>query len=160
MRDAVAATGLEFKELGACEAVNRGCLSAVQRRQRGGRLSFRQPLCMYAAGSGQLEVLQWLPANDCPWDKYTCAHAAGGGHLEVLQWLRANDCPWDEDMCEGAAEGGHLEVLQWAHANGCPWSEEELYMAAKKGHEMIVRFLIEAQADVDKALDTNTGEYG
>ena len=74
--------------------------------------------------------------------------------------MRANDCPWDEDMCEGAAEGGHLEVLQWAHANGCPWSEEELYMAAKKGHEMIVRFLIEAQADVDKALDTNTGEYG
>ena len=187
MRDAVAATGLAFEELDEDEAVELGCVSALQRMQRGGRLSRRELLCAAAARSGQLEelkvlradgcpwdwqtcraaangghleMIQWARANGCPWDWQTCRAAAKGGHLEVLQWLRANDCPWDEDMCEGAAEGGHLEVLQWAHANGCPWSEEELYMAAKKGHEMIVRFLIEAQAHVDKALDTNTGEYG
>ena len=160
MRDAVAATGLAFEELDEDEAVELGCVSALQRMQRGGRLSRRELLCAAAARSGQLEELKVLRADGCPWDWQTCRAAAKGGHLEVLQWLRANDCPWDEDMCEGAAEGGHLEVLQWAHANGCPWSEEELYMAAKKGHEMIVRFLIEAQAHVDKALDTNTGEYG
>ena len=95
MRDAVAATELQFEELDEDEAVKLGCLSAVQRLQRGGRLSRKEGLCEAAARSGQLEVLQWLRANDCPWDKYTCAHAAGGGHLEVLQWLRANDCPWD-----------------------------------------------------------------
>ena len=39
MRDAVAATGLEFKEIDEDEAANIGCLSAVQRLQRGGRLS-------------------------------------------------------------------------------------------------------------------------
>ena len=39
MRDAVAATGLRFKELDEDEAVKLGCLSAVQRLQRGGRLS-------------------------------------------------------------------------------------------------------------------------
>ena len=187
MRDAVAATGLAFEELDEDEAVELGCVSALQRMQRGGRLSRRELLCAAAARSGLLEELKVLRADGCPWDWQTCRAAAKGGHLEVLQWLRANDCPWDEDMCEGAAEGGHLEVLQWAHANGCPWSEdtcanaaagghlevlqwahangcpwseEELYMAAKKGHEMIVRFLIEAQAHVDKALDTNTGEYG
>ena len=120
MRDAVAATGLAFEELGEEEAVNLGCLSAVQRRQRGGRLSFRQPLCMYAAGSGQLEVLQWLRANDCPWDEKTCSQAACVGHLEVLQWARANGCPWVARTCRGAAGGGHLETLQWLRANGCP----------------------------------------
>ena len=214
MRDAVAATGLAFEELDEDEAVELGCVSALQRMQRGGRLSRRELLCAAAARSGQLEelkvlradgcpwdwqtcraaangghleMIQWARANGCPWDWQTCRAAANGGHLEMIQWARANGCPWDEDMCEGAAEGGHLEVLQWAHANGCPWSEdtcanaaagghlevlqwahangcpwseEELYMAAKKGHEMIVRFLIEAQAHVDKALDTNTGEYG
>jgi len=35
-----------------------------------------------------------------------------GGHLEVLQWLRANDCPWDKDTCSHSAGDGHLEVLQ------------------------------------------------
>jgi hypothetical protein len=44
-----------------------------------------------------------------------------GGHLEVLQWLRANECPWDEGTCRWAAKCGKLEVLQWARANGCPW---------------------------------------
>jgi hypothetical protein len=78
--------------------------------------------------------------------------AAMGGHLEVLQWLHANDCPWNERTCMLAARRGHLEVLQWAIENGCPWDEEELYIAAaEKGHETIVRALIELGADVNKA---------
>ena len=39
MRDAVAATGLRFKEIGGYDAVELGCLSAVQRLQWRGRLS-------------------------------------------------------------------------------------------------------------------------
>jgi len=46
--------------------------------------------------------------------------AATGGQLEVLQWLRTNGCPWNADTCSVAATGGHLEVLQWLRANGCP----------------------------------------
>ena len=74
------------------------------------------------------------------------------GHLEVLKWLRENSCPWDTNTCRGAAEGGHIEVLQWARANCCPWDEKGLlFMAAEKGHEAVVRALIEADADVNKA---------
>ena len=39
MRDTVAATGLTFEELNDHDAVELGCLSAVQRLQRRGRLS-------------------------------------------------------------------------------------------------------------------------
>ena len=39
MRDAVAATGLEFEELDEEEALYLGCFSAVQRLQRGGARS-------------------------------------------------------------------------------------------------------------------------
>ena len=58
MRDAVAATGLTFAELGEDEAVMLGCLSALQRRQRGGRLSCQELICAAAARSGQLAVGQ------------------------------------------------------------------------------------------------------
>ena len=45
MRDAVAATGLEFEELDEKRAVELGCVSAVQRMQRQGRLSRQEYLC-------------------------------------------------------------------------------------------------------------------
>ena len=152
MRDAVAATGLRFKELDEKRAVELGCLSALQRLQRQGRLSRQEYLCQAAARSGQLEELKVLRADGCPWDANTCQGAARGGNLEILQWLRANSCPWDTNTCCGAAEGGHIEVLQWARANGCPWDEKGLlFIAAQKGHEAVVRALIEAGADVNKA---------
>jgi|TARA_B110000259_G_scaffold6272_1_gene6945 hypothetical protein len=85
MRDAVAGTGVRFKELGEYRAVKLGCLSALQRLQRGGRLSRQESLCEAAAGSGQLDELKLLRADGCLWDKWTCKSAARGGHLDVLR---------------------------------------------------------------------------
>ena len=85
MRDAVADTGLRFKELDEDHAVELGCLSEVQRLQRGGRLSRRELLCQAAATGGLLEELMELRENDTPWDRDMCYGAALGGHLEVLQ---------------------------------------------------------------------------
>ena len=59
MRAAVAETGLRFTKLGEDEAVDLGCLTSLQRRQRGGRLSRQERLCEAAAKGGHLEVLQW-----------------------------------------------------------------------------------------------------
>ena len=134
MRDLVAETGLRFEELDENRAVILGCLSAVQRLQRGGLLSRQESLCEAAARSGQLEELQVLRADGCPWDAWTCAEAALGGHLEVLQWARANECPWDAWTCAYAARGGNLEVLQWARTNGCPWDAGTCKLAAHGGH--------------------------
>ncbi len=85
MRDAVAATGLQFEELCEYDAVELGCLSALQRRQRRGLLSRQESLCEAAARSGQLEELKVLRENGTPWSVSTCWAAARGGHLEVLQ---------------------------------------------------------------------------
>ena len=123
MRDAVAATGLRFKEIHGCDAARLGCLSAVQRLQRGGCLSRQEFLCWAAARGGNLEELKALRENGCPWDTNTCQGAAIGGHLEILQWLRANGAPWDKWTCMYAAREGHLEVLQWLRANGFPWDD-------------------------------------
>ena len=72
MRDAAAATGLRFEELGEYQALHLGCLSALQRRlrgQRGGRPWYYQR-------------------------EYLCHAAARGGHLEELKVLRADGRPW------------------------------------------------------------------
>jgi len=54
-------------------------------------------MCMWAALSGQLEVLKWMRAQNppCPWNALTC-RAAARGHLEVLEWMRAQNPPCPE----------------------------------------------------------------
>ena len=133
MRDAVAATGLAFEELDGLDATIIGCLSAVQRLQRQGRLLRQEYLCQAAARGGHLEELKVLRANGCPWNSLTFWHAAMGGHLEVIQWACTNGCPWDERTCWAAARGGHLEVLQWLRANGCEWDKDTCTEAATYG---------------------------
>ena len=106
IRDTIAETGLQFKELDENAAVRLGCLSAVQRQQRAGLLSRRELLCQAAERSGQLEKLKLLRMNDTLWDADTSCAAAMDGHLEVLQWLRANGCPWDAVMCKRRQRAG------------------------------------------------------
>ena len=142
MRDAVAATGLRFEELGEYDARMLGCLSALKRLHRGGRLSRQEYLCETAARGGHLEKLQVLRADGCPWDEETCTSAAEGGHLEVLQWALANGCRWDQYTCAAAASGGHLEVLQWARANGCPWDEDTVICARRNRHLELLNWAI------------------
>ena len=160
MRAAVAETGLRFEELGEKDALDLGCLSALQRRQRGGHLSSQELLCQAAARCGNLEELKELRADGWPWDKWTCIYAAGGGHLEMLQWARANDCPWDANTCEWAAKGGQLEVLQWARANGCPWNEETCKYAAKGGNLEVLQWARANGCPWDEGTCTRAAEYG
>ena len=93
-----------------------------------------------AAGSGNLELVQWLRAHGCDWCDHACGEAAEGGHLEVLKWLRANGCPWDEDACMAAVRGGHLEILKWLRTNGCPWDSGTCYWDVRDGHVEVLRW--------------------
>lgn len=81
-----------------------------------GLMSLERNRMRFCGGHSQLEVLQWLRAQNppCPWDEGSCARAAEGGHLEVLQWLRARSppCPWNEWSCARAASRSRLGVLQ------------------------------------------------
>ena len=45
---------------------------------------------------GNMEMVKYCVANECPIDEYACAYAAGNGHLEVLKYLREEvKAPWD-----------------------------------------------------------------
>ena len=104
----------------------------------------RERFCWRMARNGNLELLQFLRENGCPWDDWTCWNAAGYGHLECLKYAHENGCPWDWRTCCEAAEEGKLECLQYADEHGCPWGrswnvftnsfEDACSSAAKNGH--------------------------
>ena len=84
--------------------------------------------CMNAAENGHLECLRYAHENGCPWDGWTCSWAALRGHLECLKYAHENECPWDKMTCSWASKNGQLECLKYAHENKCPWNKETCYM--------------------------------
>ena len=76
MRDAVAATGLEFEELDEKKTISLGCFSAVERLERGGHLSSQAYLIQAAAMGGQYEKLKVLREAGTPWTTGVCYSAA------------------------------------------------------------------------------------
>ena len=101
--------------------------------------------CLFAIIKGDLEVLQCLRCNGCPW-KITqfMAIACSFGHLEIVKWIRQNGCRWHVSYCESAAICGHLNVLKWAIEDGCPWIPFECRASAEaKGHMEIVNWIDE-----------------
>lgn len=42
------------------------------------------------AADGDLELLLWAYANECPWDEWTYNIAAKNGHVKILEWAREN----------------------------------------------------------------------
>ena len=84
----------------------------------------KERFCWRMAQNGNLELLQYLHENGCPWDKRTCSEAALYGHLECLQYAHEKGCPWNEETCSEAAKNGHQECLKYARENGCSWDEE------------------------------------
>ena len=94
----------------------------------------RERFCWRMARNGNLELLQFLRENGCPWDDWTCWGAARYGHLDCLKYAHENGCPWDWRTCCEAAEKGKLECLQYAHEHGCDWDEWTCSFAAKNGH--------------------------
>ena len=82
-----------------------------------------------AARSGNLELVQWLRGEGCPWNLLTCVHAINKGHVEVLRWARENGCPWDaETRYLAAAELGYADYFgNLVDGDGNPVDEDDEY---------------------------------
>ena len=87
----------------------------------------KERFCWRMAQNGNLELLQFLHENGCPWDESTCSGAAHYGHVGCLKYAHENGCPWNSFTCLCAATNGHLECLRYAHENGCPGSSKYAY---------------------------------
>ena len=110
----------------------------------------RTKACAWAARCGHLEVLKYLREEaKVPWDPATDAWAAGGGHLHILEYLveRKYD-QYDNYACFLAAEFGHLDCLKYLHETAkAPWASDTASIAADNGQLHILEYLVERKYD-------------
>ena len=67
-------------------------------------------------------TLSWALEKYTSYKECFCSKMALNENLELLQFLRENGCPWNLLTSSYAASNGHLECLKYAHENGCPGS--------------------------------------
>ena len=101
--------------------------------------------CSEVAKTNKLELLKWIrEEKKCEWDYRTINVAAFEGNLEMVKYCVANECPVDEEACAQAASGGHLECLKYLHEEGkAPWDNWTAMWAAEHGHLHILEYLVE-----------------
>ena len=105
--------------------------------------------CWRVALTNKLEFLKWArEEKKCEWNEETITVAAYQGNLEMVKYCVANECPIDERACAWAADGGELEVLKYLREEvKAPWDWRTATFAAKYGHLHILEYLVERKYD-------------
>jgi hypothetical protein len=105
--------------------------------------------CKQVAQTNKLELLKWaIEEKNCKWDALTINAAAMQGNMEMVKYCVANQCPIDEMACAFAASGGHLECLKYLREEGkAPWDSGTAALAAQNGHLHILEYLVEREYD-------------
>ena len=105
--------------------------------------------CSEVAETNKLELLKWArEEKQCEWDYGTIYAAASQGNLEILKYCVANECPINEDACAFAADRGHLECLKYLREEvKAPWDFRTANRAAANGHLHTLEYLVERKFD-------------
>ena len=105
--------------------------------------------CRRVAQTNKLELLKWArEEKECEWNVWTISAAAYKGNLEMVKYCVANECPIDEFACANAALEGHLEVLKYLREEAkAPWDSWTATRAAQNGHLHILEYLVERKYD-------------
>ena len=117
--------------------------------------------CTWAAGNGDLEVLKYLHEEvKAPWESCTACWAAGGGNLHILEYLveRKFD-KYNEGACGCAAMNGHLDCLKYLHETvKAPWDYRAVREAHKNNHTECVQYLLDNNCPLPSAWSYKGGK--
>ena len=105
--------------------------------------------CNRVVLTNKLELLKWArEEKKCKWNERTINAAAEQGNLEMVKYCVANECPIDALACARAAENGHLECLKYLREEAkAPWDSQTANTAAQNGHLHILEYLVERKFD-------------
>jgi len=104
--------------------------------------------CQQVVRTNKLELLKWArEEKKCEWDKRTINKAASVGNLEMLKYCFANNCPCDgHQSCCNAAGKGQLDCLRFLFDKMKPSREtvgKAAGMAVENGHIDILKYFVE-----------------
>jgi len=119
--------------------------------------------CYEVAWTNKLELLKWVrEEKKCRWDYRTINAAARQGNLEMVKYCVANECPIDWRSCARAAKNGQLECLKYLREEAkVPWDSVTATWAASNGHLHILEYLVERKYDQYSAYACeNAAEFG
>ncbi|CAL6294475.1 unnamed protein product [Bathycoccus prasinos] len=141
-----------------------------------------------AAYHGNMDMVKYCVANECPIYTYACVCAAGNGHLECLKYLREEvKAPWDSQTaawaarngrlhileylverkyghygvsaCEYAAMNGHLDCLKYLHETAkAPWDYSAVRYAHRNKHPECVQYLLNNNCPLPEGWRYEHGE--
>ena len=105
--------------------------------------------CCEVAWTNKLELLKWIrEEKKCEWDDRTINAAVEQGNLEMVKYCVANECPIDVFACANAAFHGDLEVLKYLCEEAeAPWDWKTAAWAAENGQLHILEYLVERKYD-------------
>ncbi len=130
-------------------AARNGQLSFIQYELGKGHHYATYPLLFRASKGGHIHVLEWVLANNLPYDtasQQSVLEGAGKGcRIHVLKWALGNKpkldtfhvCTLRRALFKGAGKHGHVHALEWARVNGyCDGNMYEYLcmLAAQHGH--------------------------
>ena len=70
-------------------------------------LKDERDFCTKVAETNKLELLRWIrEEKKCKWDGWTMSSAASQGNLEMIKYCVANECPVDERRVRAPRETG------------------------------------------------------
>ena len=104
--------------------------------------------CSRVARTNKLELLKWVrEEKKCEWDEQTINEATYKGNLEMLKYCFAHNCPYDKQKsCRQAAATGHLDCLRFLFDKMKPSRETEkdaAETAAEFGRIDILKYFVE-----------------
>ena len=119
-----------------------------------GRVIDQAWFCAEVAASNKLEFLKWArEEKKCEWDERTINEAALEGNLEMLKYCFANDCPRYESelVCEAtlwfkATTKGHLDCLRFLCDEMKPSREMANQLASEAagcGHLDLLKYIVD-----------------
>jgi hypothetical protein len=142
--------GLPFSAAVMRGAASSRCLSKLQWLHIEQQCPFPGEITMIAARAGDVEMLRWLKSAGCCFDKWTSLRGAqSGNNLNVLQFLHAEGCPWHPNVCGAAGEAGDLEQLKWLFSHGATVDNSTAMIAARGGAVPVLEWLQQQQQDVE-----------
>ena len=110
---------------------------------------YERNFCYKVACTNKLELLKWArEEKKCEWSGGTIETAAWQGNLEMVKYCVANQCPVDSWAFANAAYHGHLEIIKYLHEEvKVRWCSFTAASAVDNGHLHILEYLVERKYD-------------